>query len=235
MLENRNVDTPVAMSSIPALAQSQRKKIRKLAQKRFARWFHCKLSGEEEKELEERRAAHASRVAEVQAFSETLVDPRTSPISPAPQTTHKTPTLLLPAATDGTAVEPVYARKKNSRQFMKTYGRRMQAKPRVSVSRNALQDLDDFNLCTTQHLSAEEKRTHCCRNARGAILEAIYADPSSSRTSFLFDDKTLAKPLVRKEIRDPGSQFHGWNNKCLMNAVLSCVSGDDYSLSLIHI
>ena len=229
MLKNRNVGTPVATSSITALAQSTRKRNRKLAQKRFARWLHCKLSSEEDNELEEVKAAHATRVAEIQAFTETLVDPCIFPISAAPQTFHKVPTLLLLAATECTDVEQVYARNKNSRQFMKTYGRRMQAKPRVSVSHNALQNLEDFNLCTRQHLSAEEKRTHCCRNASGTILEEIYADHSGSRTSFLFGNKTPAKPLVRKEITDPGSQFHGWNNKCLMNAVLSCVSGDVYS------
>ena len=30
----------------------------------------------------------------------------------------------------------------------------------------------------------------------------------------------------KKQVSDPGSDLGGWKNKCLMNAVLSCVSGD---------
>ena len=83
---------------------------------------------------------------------------------------------------DDTAV----ARSKTTRNFMKTKGRRMQGKPRTSESRNALQTLEHFNLGDRQDLSALEKRATSCRNAQGAVLEELYADPCGNRTAFLF-------------------------------------------------
>ena len=106
----------------------------------------------------------------------------------------------------------------------------MQAKPRVAVSRGVLQVLEDFNLGARQDLGEFDKRQSCCRNAQGDILEEMYADPCGDRTSFLFPGKPVRNKRARQEISDPGSRFDGWNNKCLMNAVLSCVSGQTYSV-----
>ena len=80
----------------------------------------------------------------------------------------------------------------------------MQAKTRVSVSRSALQVLEDFNLGARQDLSILEKRESCCRNAKGEVLEELYADPCGDRTSFLFGDRPVVKMRAGKQIIDPG-------------------------------
>jgi hypothetical protein len=109
---------------------------------------------------------------------------------------------------------------------MKTVGRRMQSKQAVCSARGPMKILEEMNLGARQHLTAWEKRSARCLNARGEILDEVYGDQEGSRTTLLFQDRMVLKARPRKAIMDTGSELNGRKKKCLMKAVLACVAGD---------
>ena len=67
----------------------------------------------------------------------------------------------------------------SQRNFMRTFGRRMQGKPRTEfhVSSAPLQQLDHMNLGEVVDLSLQEKDFFKCRDVRGRIVDGVFASP----------------------------------------------------------
>ena len=201
-------------------------------QQQLALWKPRLLSEEDEQELQEFRAQRAARLADVLEVTERLPVPR-----PPVQKAVTAPDVNGPAKArrwrDRRARDPVDApepvaestftpvewqrpvdakqQHQNRRNFMKTFGRRMQAKQFCDIQR-APAPVDDF--------TQEELQSFRCRDGAGRLMPGVYGASTGARSL------VLARTPKLGSVEDAGSTLGGWSQKCLMNAVLECAPAE---------
>ena len=190
VVKRQSCDEGVACGSGGGL-RVKRKDVRRMATEREARLWSCALSEEEMELARDRKLAHALRAESVQNFVATqdwnlaATSWKCSSSLPKPAACASESSIVHASCSSEV--------KKTERNFMKTFGRRMQAKQRVFSAQAPIRALEVMNLGQRQDLPAVYKRSTCCRNGEGDTIHELYGDEASARTAFLFDDKPLAK------------------------------------------
>ena len=202
----------------PCLPRVKRKDVRKEARRRHLASLKPRLLGEEEQyELQMMQNEHAARLAEVRKVTEGLPACRTVPRWSGRRSVSEG----SPAACAEEPVVPYVKdaghdfatqQRRNRRNFMKTFGRRMQAKPVCDPPSKRFAVYDEMNLGVSDSLCVEEQRAYRVRDSEGRVVKGLFrAPPGIQSLGF---------------VRDAGSKLGCWNEKCLMNAVLQCAPAE---------
>ena len=140
----------------------------------------------------------------------------------------------------GTHFHSVKQQQRNRRNFMKTQGRRMQAKSKFFCDGKKEASLYRMNFAKYLDPSAEEKHEHRCYCRHDSQLHSVHHvyNSSDSDRVFYFPRRMLdaqcqkvslssVRNCLGAGLLDCGSEYAGWQNKCLQASLQSLLVGSE--------